>query len=236
MAKFDYFISHHQADAGAEASLLAETLRNEGYRVFLDVDTHVAGDVSGLTRRSLEDSRGVILLIGSAFSERVSERADWVKAEISLANKLGKKIVPVYLSPESRLTSRNLPPDLSFLPRLRSLNFDRARILTLVEELRESFGFRSRSARGAPSLSFQLILVLLSVSLGVVLFRENALESELKQERARRESAERERQDEVHRREELRKQLDDWERDYRDQVRAGGLVTRGGGEERSHRR
>jgi histidyl-tRNA synthetase len=83
MSRFDFFISHHQSDAGPEASLLAEMLRNQGYRVFLDVDTHQVGRLEELTKRALESSRGVVVLVGENFAQRVQGERDWVRLELA---------------------------------------------------------------------------------------------------------------------------------------------------------
>lgn len=188
VARYDYFISHHQADTGAEASLLAETLRNQGYRVFLDVDSHIAGDVRQVTRDALSEARAVVVLIGTHFGERVRSKRDWVAMEVALANSMGKPIVPV-ISSGSDSALDDLPAQLAFLSSRRRIHFDRSRILAITEELRESFGFRPRAAHG-PSVGFQLLLVVLSISLGVLLYRNIALQSELSAEQRRREDFE----------------------------------------------
>ncbi len=96
MKKYDCFISHHQSDSGAEASLLAETLRNRGFTVFLDVDTHHAGDLTEITRDALSVSKAVVVIVGRNFGKKVNAESDWVRRELGLAKNIDKRIVTVY--------------------------------------------------------------------------------------------------------------------------------------------
>ncbi|HTG85672.1 MAG TPA: toll/interleukin-1 receptor domain-containing protein [Pyrinomonadaceae bacterium] len=189
MPRFDYFISHHQADSGVEASLLAEALRNQGYRVFLDVDTHSAGDVNRITKDALKASRAFVVLIGPTFAERVQNDRDWVTMELLLAHQLEKKIVPI-LTADSDESLSKLPSKLQFLKSLRRIRFDRARVYAITDELREAFGFRQRTLQG-PGLMFQIVMIVLALSLGLTLYRSVQLSAELSAEQQRRDAAER---------------------------------------------
>ena len=232
MANFDFFISHHQADAGVEASLLAETLRNRGYRVFLDVDTHIAGDVNKITKDALTTSRGFIVLIGSNFAERVRNDNDWVKMELELAHRLGKKIVPV-LTLGSEATLDELPADLGFLKRLRRIRFDRSRVYAIADELRQAFGFRQRPLQG-PGLTFQILLVVLAVIVGLTLYRSIQLSGELSAEQQRRDAAERRELSLKERMDTLDREIREREREYNDHLRedAERIIRSGKGQER----
>jgi hypothetical protein len=183
MAKYDFFISHHQADAGAEASLLAETLRNEGYRVFLDVDTHQVGDLEQLTRRALEDSKGVIALVGSHFAERVRQDRDWVRIELEAAQRSGKKVLPIVL-PKAESNLLELPESLAWFGRTRWITFDRTRVGALVDELTSAFAVRAHS-RSGPGALYLVLMILLAALLGMAYVDGQRKESALELQRVK---------------------------------------------------
>ena len=210
MASFDYFISHHQTDSGAEASLLAETLRNQGYRVFLDVDSHAAGDINRITRDALKNSRAFVVLVGRSFSDRARDHRDWVGMELELARRLDKPIVPLVM-PGAQSSLETLPTNLQFLGTTRYIQFDRSRISAVTEELREAFGFRQRALHG-PSPAFQLILLILAVSLGLALYRSVQLGADLTAEQQRRDASEK-------RESVLKERFEALEREYREHLR-----------------
>jgi hypothetical protein len=196
MALYDFFISHHQADAGAEASLLAETLRNQGYRVFLDVDTHQVGDLEQLTRRALEDSKGVVALVGLHFAERVGQERDWVRIELEAAQRSGKKVLPIVL-PKAEGNLRELPESLAWFGRTRWISFDRTRVGALVDELTSAFAVRARSPSG-PSMGYLVLMILLAALLGMAYLDGQRKESALELQRVKLE-AEKERADRLQR-------------------------------------
>ena len=189
MARFDFFISHHQTDAGAEASLLAETLRNQGLRVFLDVDTHQVGDLEHLTKSALEDSKGVVVLVGPNFAERVHQSRAWVRLELEAARRAKKDILPVVL-PESERELEKLPESLAWFGRTRWIRFDRTRVSAIVEELTSAFAVRSRAASG-PGVGWLVLMILLAVLLGMVFLDAQKKEAQLEVARTKLEAAER---------------------------------------------
>ncbi len=179
--KYDFFISHHQDDTGADASLLAELLRNEDYRVFLDVDTYTAGDISQITLHALERSKAFIVLVGKNFLGRVNRENDWVRLEVENAKKLGKDIVPLLVT-DIDLKAEYLPESLSFIHSQRSFSYDRSRIYAVVNELIQAFNVR-HLARRAPNFSYTVVLVILSLCLGGFLLIYTQVRSDLYHER-----------------------------------------------------
>ena len=149
-AGVDPNINSQCSDAGTEASLLAETMRNQGFRVFLDVDTHQVGDLERITRSALEQSRAVIVLVGPQFARRVDEQKDWVRLELEAARKLGKDVLPIVL-PNTDFNPSDLPFQLRWVAESRWLRFDRTRVAALVDEVTASFGVRARSSTGPDS-------------------------------------------------------------------------------------
>lgn len=183
MARYDFFISHHQADTGAEASLLAETLRNQGYRVFLDVDTHQVGDLEHLTREALNASKGVLVLVGPNFAKRLRSERDWVRLELEAAKREKKKILPIVL-PDAAGNLDELPASLAWVGRTRWLSFDRARVGSLVEEVTSAFAVRARASSG-PGIGYLVLMIVLALLLGMSFLDGQKKDTALELQRAR---------------------------------------------------
>lgn len=169
MTTYDFFISHHQKDSGTEASLLAETLRSQGFSVFLDVDTHQVGEIARITKKALRASKAVIVIIGPNFTQRVSDEDDWVRLELSNANKSKKKILPIILPAAKDMFQESLdafPASLDFIGRLRSIPFDRNRIIAVTEEIQSAYGVRPRATSG-PGIGYLVLMIALAVLLGM---------------------------------------------------------------------
>jgi hypothetical protein len=116
---------------------------------------------------------------------------------------------------EGNLTS--LTGRLDFLRDLRYIRFDRSRINAVVDELRVSFGLRSRVSQG-PGFLFQIAMIILAICLGFALFRGIQLGADCNAEQHRREEAEK-------REAVLKEKLDALEREYRDHLRADAQQT-----------
>ena len=199
--RYDFFISHHQTDAGPQASLLAEALRNQGFRVFLDVDSHHAGDLAEITREALERSKGVVVIVGPNFTRRTRDQSDWVRRELLAAQQLKKDIVPVVLE-DVPFHANELPDALAWVGQRRALRYDRSRVPALVEELAEAFRVRPRAAAG-PGLAWLFVLVVIAVSLGLAISYAQRKDSELAVERTMREAAQKQLQ-------EVKQELQEW--------------------------
>jgi hypothetical protein len=188
MPRYDFFVSHHQDDAGAEASLLAETLRNQGFRVFLDVDTHQVGDLEQLTRKALEESKGVIVFVGPNFGTRIENNRDWVRLELEAAHRARKEVLPLVL-PNAEASLRQLPDSLAWFGRTRWLRFDRSRVAAVVEEVTSAFRVRARASTG-PGTGWLILMIMLAILLGMAIVDSQRKTTSLEVERTLRQTAE----------------------------------------------
>lgn len=126
------FISFRNKDGEHAAAVLRNALAEHFGEsvVFRSSDSIVPGtDYRQAILGSLEGCAVCVAVIGPHWSDmraadgerRLFQESDWVRAELSLALRLGKRIVPVLLDQVPRLSERDLPPDLEGLAVLQSL-------------------------------------------------------------------------------------------------------------------
>ena len=106
--KYDIFISYRR-DGGAQyARILQLMLIQRGYNVFLDYDELTDGKFGDHIADAIKAAPIFMLVLSSGALERCRNENDWVRQEITLAEGLGKKIIPV--DPDK--TFDGIPDDL----------------------------------------------------------------------------------------------------------------------------
>lgn len=96
--KYDIFISYRRTTSFDTANLIAEKLRNAGYRVFFDVDTLNSGKFNVQLLSVIENCKDFILVLPKNALDRCSEPEDWIRQEVIHAMKHDKNIIPVMLA------------------------------------------------------------------------------------------------------------------------------------------
>lgn len=126
------FISFRNKDGEHAAAVLRAALA-EHYGesvVFRSTDSIEPGtDFRRAILGNLEGCAACVAVIGPYWNgmrgaggePRLFHEDDWVRAELSIALRLGKKVIPVLLDQVPRLCERDLPPDLRDLAGLQSL-------------------------------------------------------------------------------------------------------------------
>lgn len=93
--KYDIFISYRR-DSGAQyARTLQLMLGKKGYKVFLDYDELKDEKFSPQIEAAIENSTIYMILLTKGSMTRCVNEGDWVRREIEIAVKSGKRIVPV---------------------------------------------------------------------------------------------------------------------------------------------
>jgi len=160
MARTDFFLSHHQSEAGTQASLMAAALRQLGFRVFLDIDTHKAGDIAATSRGGVSAARAFLVFLGKEFGIRVDRKTDWVAFELREARSLGKPVVPILLDGVD-FDTLSLPSEFAWLASQRAYRWDRSRIGALVAEILLALGVKAPSVVVRSPLWSSAVAVLL---------------------------------------------------------------------------
>jgi len=94
--KYDIFVSYRRT-AYDTANLIAEKLRNAGYKVFFDVDTLTGGKFNEQLLDVIQNCKDVIVVLSEDALERCNQPEDWVRKEVVFAMEHHKNIIPVML-------------------------------------------------------------------------------------------------------------------------------------------
>ena len=164
-AKYDIFISYRRT-AYDTANLIAEKLRNAGYRVFFDIDTLTSGKFNEQLLEVIGGCKDFILVLPENALERCADENDWIRREVMCALENKKNIIPVML--DGFAWPSELPKGMEELPNYQAIAavnrefFDMA-ITRLKGYLKSKpvFPLRSMFVKGA------IILVVLFAILGV---------------------------------------------------------------------
>ena len=113
---FDVFISYRRSDGEYAARLIRDYLQRAGLNVFVDfgIPPNEPGRFEKHIRTALSKSKDFLLLItpDTFNKEKMNNpEGDWIVKEIAYALDNGKNPVPVILSPEIGMPSKNVLPD-----------------------------------------------------------------------------------------------------------------------------
>lgn len=95
--RYDIFISYRRDGGEYTARVLRDTLQNQGYRVFFDVEALRAGDFNTMLYSVIEECQDFLLVLSPGALDRCATEGDWVRNEIEHALKHGKNIIPVMM-------------------------------------------------------------------------------------------------------------------------------------------
>lgn len=95
---YTIFISYRWIGAFETASLIAEKLRNAGYKVFLDVESLRSGKFNEQLYAVIEQCTDFILVLPKDGLERCTNEEDWIRLEVLCAMQHNKNIIPVMLN------------------------------------------------------------------------------------------------------------------------------------------
>lgn len=116
--RYDIFISYRRT-AYDTANLVAEKLRNAGYRVFFDVDTLTSGKFNEQLLEVIRHCTDFIIVLPKDGLDRCNDPEDWIRREVACAIDSGKNIVPIMLTGFE--WPRELPSDIADLPNYQAV-------------------------------------------------------------------------------------------------------------------
>ena len=141
---YDIFISYRRDGGFETASLIAEKLRNAGYKVFLDVESLRAGKFNEQLFSIIAQCKDFILVLPKDGLERCVNETDWVRQEVIFAMQHNKNIIPIMLS--GFQWGETLPEGLEGLDKFQAItagdhNYFDAAIDRLKSYLKSKKGF-----------------------------------------------------------------------------------------------
>lgn len=108
------FISYRRDGGEYLAQLFYDRLTQDGYDVFLDVETLRSGEFNTAIYEKIDECTDFLLILPPRALERCSDQNDWVRLEIERAIEKNKNIIPVMM--RGFEFPRSLPPSLAGLP------------------------------------------------------------------------------------------------------------------------
>ncbi|MCL6591948.1 MAG: toll/interleukin-1 receptor domain-containing protein, partial [Firmicutes bacterium] len=104
--KYDIFISYRRENGDQTAKAIYDRLKDQGYNVYLDVETLHSGAFNKKLYSVIDECRDVLVILSPNSLERCLNENDWVRLEVAHALKGKKNIIPVMLR------GFNFPPEL----------------------------------------------------------------------------------------------------------------------------
>ncbi len=124
--KKDIFISYKNDGEGRYfAEKLSNTLKEQGFSVYYNLDEQHAGSFPDRLCEAVENCRDFLLVLSQACLDQLirNEKVDWVREEITIAQKNGKNIVPLLMPGVTMPKDKDdMPKELQFLPHENAVN------------------------------------------------------------------------------------------------------------------
>lgn len=135
MESIQIFISYRRDGGEALAQLLYERLTEDGYKVFLDVESLRSGMFNTAIFDKIDKCTDFLLILPPHGLDRCKAQNDWVRLEIEHAIKEGKNIVPIRM--RNFEFPDELPDSLSGLPFYEGIRADFELFDGVMKKLKE---------------------------------------------------------------------------------------------------
>ena len=113
--KYDIFISYRRDGGSIPAKWIADSLKERGYSLFLDIESLRSGPFNEKLFSFIEKANDFILIVPPKGLDRCGDQEDWVRKEIEHAKKHNKNIIPIMLNDFQLPAREELPESLQFL-------------------------------------------------------------------------------------------------------------------------
>ena len=117
---YQVFISYRRDGGEALAYLIYERLTQEGYNVFLDVESLRSGNFNTALYNRIEECTDFLLILPPHALDRCTNTTDWVRMEIEHAIECRKNIIPIMM--RNFEFPQNLPETLKEVPNFNGIS------------------------------------------------------------------------------------------------------------------
>lgn len=131
--KKDVFISYRRDGGDSLAQLMYYRLTNDGYNVFLDVESLRSGKFNEALYQKIEECTDFILILPEKGLDRCVDPSDWVRLEIECALRLNKNIIPIMM--RNFKFPDNLPESIRDVADYNGLESHQGYFDSLIEKL-----------------------------------------------------------------------------------------------------
>jgi hypothetical protein len=115
------YISYRRDGGDIAAKTLSDALKARGVQVFLDADSLRSGYFDSQIYKAIVNDDNYILVLSPNALDRCKDDKDWLREEISMALKVRKNIIPVFLSGFS--FPKDLPEEIAQIKQYNGISF-----------------------------------------------------------------------------------------------------------------
>lgn len=167
------FLSYRRSDTGGEAGRLADTFQQKlgDGLTFRDVSNIPLGEqFDAVLRKELVAAKTVLVLIGPAWLTELQQRltqpnVDYLRAEVSTALAIRKRVIPILLKGAALPTAEDLPEDLDSLAKCQAMTLRDESWSQDVDRLIDAIGRPYPWKKVALRTVLALLLIILAVKL-----------------------------------------------------------------------
>ncbi len=132
--RYDVFISYRRSGGEHTARLIRDSLVENGYNVFFDVESLRSGQFNTKLYSVIEECRDFVIVLSPNALDRCADEADWVRCEIEHALKHNKNVIPILL--RDFVFPESLPASIAKLRYLNGIEANTQFFDAFVEKLR----------------------------------------------------------------------------------------------------
>lgn len=133
----DVFISYRRDNGSPIARAIRSELTRHDVHVFLDVDDLASNVFYERLLDEIGKASNFIVVLTPGALDRVSDKQDWVRREISHAILLGKNIIPVIVDDFEFPSADALPEGLAKLPRYNAVKYTHEHFESTINKILE---------------------------------------------------------------------------------------------------
>ena len=111
---YDIFISYRRNGGEHTAKIIKDSLTEQGYSVFFDVESLRSGNFNTKLYSVIDECRDFIVILSPDALERCNDPSDWVRREVEYAIEKGKNVIPILM--RGFKFDTELPESLAKLP------------------------------------------------------------------------------------------------------------------------
>ncbi len=147
--RYDIFISYRRNGGSDIACKLKNSLSQNGYKVFLDINALGCGNVDTQLIDKINECKDFILIVDEHTFDRCldpnfDQNKDMLRIELAHALRMTKNVVPIFLSDECRFP-HNLPIDIADVARRNALYLNNNNFNEAYENLKNRFLHKRRA-------------------------------------------------------------------------------------------
>jgi len=134
----DIFISYRRKGGEHMALLMYHQLRQDGYTVFLDVESLHKGKFDEAIYTRIQEATDFLLILSPNALDRCKDSKDWVRQEIECAIKNQKNIIPIMME-GFEVFPNDLPETMSYIATCNGPKYHQGYFTDMIRKLEKNY-------------------------------------------------------------------------------------------------